>query len=180
MCDIVAATLSVASTLYSGLAAQNAAKQQAQIARAQSEAQAKAYEQNADMARQEAEATADAGRSAERKLRQDIASVQGSQNAAFGANGLSLASGSPLDVSIDTAVRGEEDVDMLRKNYQRKKFGLMNEASMYGWQANETRKAGQAVASAYSNQGDAALFGSLLGAAGTVASKWDVFKNGFK
>lgn len=180
MCDIVAATMSVASTLYSGLAAQSAARQQAQIAREQSEAQARVYEQNADMARQEAEATADAGRSAERKLRQDIASVRGSQSAAFGANGLSLASGSPLDVAVDTAVQGEEDVDMLRKNYQRKKFGLMNEASMYEWQAGETRKAGQAVASAYSSQGNAALFGSLLGSAGTVASKWDIFKKRIK
>lgn len=174
MCDPVsAAVISAVSTVYSGLASMNAANNQAQIAKAQAENQARVYEQNANLARDEAEATAKAGATEEQKLRDKVRQVRGSQNAVYGASGLSLASGTPAEVGMDTEIAGEQDANLLRKNYQRKKFALINDASNSDWQAGESRKAGEAISAAYSNQGKAAMFGSLLGAAGTVASKWD-------
>ena len=173
MCDLVSVVLGVASSLYSGMAAQSAAIKQAEIQRAQAENQARVLEQNAAQARSEAEAVLAAGNSEEKKLRENVRRVRGAQDAAFGASGLSLDSGTPVSVAVDTEVQGEEDAGLLRKNYARKAFGLRNEASTYDWQAKESRNLGTFSANAARNAGNSAMVGSLLGAAGTVASKWD-------
>ena len=173
MCDLVSVVLGVASSLYSGMAAQSAAKKQAEIQRAQAENQARVLEQNAAQARSEAEAVIAAGNSEEKKLRENVRRVRGAQDAAFGASGLSLNSGTPVSVAVDTEVQGEEDAGLLRKNYARKAFGLRNEASAYDWQASESRNLGNYSANAIRNAGNSSMAASLLGAAGTVASKWD-------
>mgnify|MGYP003593499889 CR=1 FL=1 len=177
MCDLVSVVLGVASSLYSGMAAQSAAKKQAEIQRAQAENQARVLEQNAAQARSEAEAVIAAGNSEEKKLRENVRRVRGAQDAAFGASGLSLNSGTPVSVAVDTEVQGEEDAGLLRKNYARKAFGLRNEASAYDWQASESRNLGNYSANAIRNAGNSSMVASLLGAAGTVASKWDSLRS---
>ena len=168
-----ATILSAVSTIGGGIMQYNASRAQAAAARAQAEAQARRSEQNAQLARNEAQATSEAGAREEEKLRDKIRRVQGAQAAAYGASGLSLASGSAGTVMADTAVEGEEDVTTLRENYQRKKFSIMNQATNYDHDAALSRMTGSAQASAYRAQGSAALGGSLLSAAGLVSEKWD-------
>ena len=157
-----ATILSAVSTIGGGIMQYNALRAQAAAAQAQAEAQAQRSEQNAQLARNEAQATSEAGAREEEKLRDKIRRVQGAQAAAYGASGLSLASGSAGTVMADTAVEGEEDVTTLRENYQRKKFSIMNQATNYDHDAALSRA-----------QGSAALGGSLLRAAGLVSKKWD-------
>ena len=61
----------------------------------------------------------------------------------------------------------------MRENYQRRRFGYINQAAGYEHQAAGARAGGEAYASAAENAGRAGLAGSLLTAAGTVSSKWD-------
>ena len=61
----------------------------------------------------------------------------------------------------------------MRENYQRRRFGYINQAAGYEHQAAGARAGGEAYASAVENAGRAGLAGSLLTAAGTVSSKWD-------
>lgn len=168
-----ATILSAVSVIGGGIMQYNALRAQAAAAQAQAEAQAQRSEQNAQLARNEAQATSEAGAREEEKLRDKIRRVQGAQAAAYGASGLSLASGSAGTVMADTAVEGEEDVTTLRENYQRKKFSIMNQATNYDHDAALSRMTGNAQASAYRAQGSAALGGSLLSAAGLVSKKWD-------
>lgn len=174
MCNpIIAAGLSVAGTVMGGISSYNAANQQAEIARAEAENAAKAAENNAALARAEAEATSRAGAEEESRLRQNVRRVMGAQRTVAGASGVEVDSGSSLDTVLDTAVQGERDADTLRENYQRKRVGLQNEASMLEWNARESRAMGDAQAGALRSAGRNSLFSSLISSAGTVASKWD-------
>lgn len=173
MCSAIGAIVSVAGSILQGISANNAAKAQANIARQQAEYQAQVLEQNAAQARNDSESVARQGRVEEGKLRDKHRQIQGSQSAAYGASGLSLASGTPTDVSVSTAAAAEQDIDLLRQNYQQQKFRYINEAVSLQNQANMSRTAGENTASALRSQGKAALVGSLLTSAGTVASKWD-------
>ena len=82
-------------------------------------------------------------------------------------------SGSASDVNAAVEVQAEQDRNLLRENYQRRRFGYINQAAGYEHQAAGARRGGEAYASAAENAGRAGLAGSLLTAAGTVSSKWD-------
>ena len=174
MCNPIAAiALSLAGTVIQGISAQNAARQQADIAKAEAENAARVAEHNAELARNEAKATEDAAAKEEARLRENIRRVTGAQTAIYGASGVQTDTGSPLDTVLDTQIKGEQDADALRQNYYRKSFALKNEASMLDYNASESRKMGQAKASAYTSAGNNALFSSLISSASTVASQWD-------
>ena len=174
MCDAVtAAVISVAGTMYSGVSQMQAAREQANAARMQSEYQAQALEFNAGQARNEAEAVSKQGAAEQDALARKQRAVAAAGRAAAGASGLLLDSGSAADVETSTELEAAQDRDVLRGNYQRQRFGLVNQAVGYEHQAEGTRKGGEAYASAVESAGRAALTGSLLTSAGTVASKWD-------
>lgn len=173
MCGVAGAAISAVGAVMQGVSSYNAAKTQAGIVRQQAEYQAQVYEQNAAQARNDAEATAKQGRYEEGQLRDKRRQIMGAQNAAAGASGLSLASGSMNDVAASTVIQSESDLDMLRRNYQQQKFKYINEGVQLQGQANMARTAGDNQAAALKSQGKSALLGSLLTSAGTVASKWD-------
>lgn len=174
MCNpVVAAVASVAGTLYSGVSQMQAAREQAAAARMQSEYQARALEFNAERARGEAEAVSKQGASEQEALARKQRAVAASGRAAAGASGLLVDSGTAAAVEEATELEAERDRDVLRQNYQRQRFGLVNQAVGLEHQAEGARRGGEAYASAAENAGRAALTGSLLTAAGAVASKWD-------
>lgn len=178
MCDVVGAVISAAGTIMQGMSAYKSAKAQANIARQQSEYQAQVLEQNAAQARTDAESVSKQGQYEEGKLRDRRRQIMGAQNAAAGASGLSLASGSMTDVAADTVIQTEQDLDMMRKSYQQQKFKYINEGVSLKGQADMTRAAGENTVSALKSQGKSALIGSLLTTAGTVAGKWDTIFGG--
>ncbi len=164
--------LSAAAAIGGGIMQYNAARNHADAAEATANAQARIQEQNSQRARDEAEATTKAGAQEEDKLRDRLRAIQGAQAAGYGASNLSLASGSPLAVSADTAVQGDEDIATYDQNTARRKFALVNQAQDYELNARLTRQSGQNQASALRSSGNAALAGSVFSAAGTVANKW--------
>ena len=175
---VLGTVLAVTAQVVSGIAAYNASKSQAEATRAAADQQSKVLENNAALARAEAEATGQQGFNEENRLRENARRLAASQRAAFGADNVSLASGSALDVGVDTAVQSDLDAGLLRQNYQRKRVGLENEAAQYGWQARESKRLGDFKASALESAGRQQLFGSLLSSAGTVASKWSSLSAG--
>lgn len=213
----VATAVSVLGTLYSGYSQYQAAQTEAANTRANAEAQAIAakqnaeaqaaatrrnaetqavlYQQNADLARDQAEANRLDEATQEDKLRDKLRRTRGAQTAAYGASGISTNTGSPLVVDEDTAVQGEEDIDVLRSNYARKSNSLRDQATIYegrgstalntgeidatnilnqGYaQAQNYLNQGYAQANAISSSGNYALGGSLISGAGIVANKWN-------
>lgn len=170
--SLIGLALSAAAPIVSGVMQRNAAKTAAAQARETAAAQARIAEQNRGLALGEAEATSKAGAEEEQKLRDRVRAMLASQNAQYGASGLSLASGSPFHVGLSTLEEGEADVGVLRENYARKKFSLVNQAQQYGTQGRYALIEGDAKARAYEAQGRGALTGGLLQSAGFVASKW--------
>lgn len=170
--SLIGLVLSAAAPIVSGVMQRNAAKTAAAQAQEQAAAQARIAEQNRALALDEAEATSKAGAKEEQKVRDRVRATLGAQNAQYGAAGLSLASGSPLDVGLSTLEEGEVDAGAVRENYARKKFSLVNQAQQYGAQGRYALMEGDTKARAYEAQGKAALTGGLLQSAGFVASKW--------
>lgn len=178
--------LSAASAIGQGVVsyrnsrAQAAAlEQQARIAREEYEAQALLQERNASRATDEAEAVTKAGAYEEQKMRDRVRAIRGQQAANYGASGLSLASGTPVQVMADTEVQGAQDVAQYGLNTARKKFALVNQAQDYRTNARLQRQAGANKYNALMGEADAArsagrnaLAGSLFSVAGAVASNW--------
>lgn len=174
MCDPVTATvLSVGGSLFSGITGMQAAREQANAARMQAEYQAQALEFNAAQARSEAEAVSRQGASEVSDLQRRQRAVAASGRAASGASGLLVDSGSSSDVNAAVGVQAEADRNLLRENYQRRRFGYVNQAVGLEHQAAGARRGGEAYASSVENAGRAGLAGSLLSAAGTVAGRWN-------
>ncbi len=101
-----------------------------------------------------AEATANINRNAELAAAQDarergskeeiahyrqVAALKGRQTAAYAAQGLDVAFGSPADVITDTAVLGNEDAQTLRDNTLREMEGHRINAANYQAQADSAK-----------------------------------------
>ena len=96
--------------------------QQGQAQQRQSEFQEKVSQRNAQIAEQNAQMAEEEGRQAKRigyenavRKRQEAAQIIGSQRAAFGASGAQVDQGAALDLSLDTAEKGELDAFQLQQ-----------------------------------------------------------------
>lgn len=175
---VVAATvLSVVGTVASGIAQSNAAKRQAEIQRQEAEYAAKQHEFNAQRARTEADDIAQRAADEERTLREKARQVKGAQRAAAGASGVDAGSGSALNLLQETEIIEDQDAANIRYNSKKSQGGRIAEAQQSEWDAAATRTAGVNRAQAATNAGKAALWGSLLKGASTVADKWDYLTN---
>lgn len=157
MCDV--ATAAVAVTAASQLA-QGYSKKQAY------EAQAEVARYNAVQAQNEATRTRNLGVQKENQLRQKTAALLSTQKARFGASGVRLDSGSPLQVMEDTQSMGEVDAQRVRQTYLDQAQASDDQASLLRAQASD-----------YESAGSRAIFGSVLGAAASagtaaVSSGW--------
>lgn len=97
----------------------------------------------------------------------------GAQRAALAAAGVDVNSGSPLDLQSETARLGEHDELVALNNAQREALGFTTQANNFGGEVGlHSASASNALAS-----GKTAATATLIGTAGSVASKWYNFKN---
>lgn len=133
-----AIALAGASVALGGLSAVN----QYQNGRYQA-AQANA---NADAAEAQAQDSINRGNAAADQRRTQMRQQLGTQNAAMGANGTDLSTGSALDVFGDTAQYGELDALTTVNNAQREAYGYQVQATNFRNQASAARQQGNAGA----------------------------------
>ena len=162
MCDpvTIGTTLTVASTVAQGYAAQ----QQGQFERGVSRFNARQLENEATQTRNK-------GVEEENLQRQRTANFIAGQRAQLAAQGIDIGSGSALALQEDTATIGELDAKRIKTSF-------LDEASALDTQAEITRDQGDAAAAAGRN----AFTGSLLTAGGQVlgsgvADKWFTSKS---
>lgn len=176
MCDPATSTLtylSIASTVAGGflqMAGQQAAgAQQANSLRYQADVD----RNNAILADRQAADAIDRGKNDEMMHRIKIGQLKGTQLNAFAKNGVTLDSGSPLDVLSDTAQVGELEALTIRNNAEREASGYRQGAQNYRSSAqNNLIGAKNAKSSATTS-----VFTTALGTAGTVANRWYDYKN---
>jgi hypothetical protein len=130
---IAGLALNVAGSLFSGSAKSSAAKYNARVAA-----------QNAEIARQQGIAAVEA-------QQRQAARAIGSAMAAYGASGVSMDSGSPIDVLVDSARMAELDKLTTRYNYELKARGYEADSKLNLM------------------EGRAARTSSLFGALGSIA-----------
>lgn len=150
--------LSLAATVAGGVISGIGAQQQAQ-------AQANAANYNAAVARNAATFAQQQGEVNAQAQDRRTAAMIGRQRAVYAAGGLDVNSGSPLDIQSDTATIGRENSLTIRNNAARQ---------AYGYEANANLDT--ASAQNYQQAGDTAMFGSLIGAGGSVGSKWSAYQ----
>lgn len=121
---------------------------------------------NARVSQNQAQEVRNQGNEAENAHRQRVAELLSKQRAQLGASGVSLTSGSPLQLQQDTITLGEADALRIRNNYSSKVGALGVESTLLESQGKFAKSAGNSAA-----------FGSLLKGGsnimGTgVADKW--------
>lgn len=107
----------------------------------------------------QADARIESGKVEEQRHRYKIADFKGKQQAAFGASGVDVSSGSPVDILSDTAAVGELDALTIRNNAEADAFSL--------------RVAGQGEAlkgKLAKRQGFGNAVGSILTTSGSIAA----------
>lgn len=89
-----------------------------------------AYEYNAKVARQNAEIARQQGIAAMQAQQRDAARSIGSSMAAYGASGVQMDVGSPVDVLVDSARNAELDRLTVEYNYALKAVGYESDAKL--------------------------------------------------
>lgn len=105
------------------------------------------------------------GKADEASQRRKTAAFKGRQAAAFGASGGEINTGSSLEILADTAQIGELDALRIRSNAEREAFGFLSGAAISRFEGSVGRTSSFLSAA-----------GTVLGGAGKVSAKWQVFK----
>lgn len=159
---VAGAGVSAYSAHEAGVASQQQALYQAQVAR-----------NNQQIANQYATVELQKGAVLEQEKRQQTAQQESKIRAGVGASGLDVSTGSPLRLQSDTALLGEQDAQTIRNNSQR---------AAYGYQVQGLNYAGTAgledmAASNAARTGALGEWSSIIGGASTVSSRWAGFSN---
>lgn len=147
--------------------------QQGKAAAAQAEYQAAVGRNNAILATRAANDARLRGDEAARRKAVENKQLAGRQRAVLAANGVLVDQGSALDITSDTAEIGKLDELTIRSNAEREALGY----EAQGMNFNASAGLNQMRADNATSSGYGAAFGTVLGGAGTVASKWYQFKN---
>lgn len=154
--------IGAAGSLVQGMAAQQEANYQAQIAR-----------NNAIIAKQNAVYAQVAGSREEEAYRIKATNVRATQRASFATSGIDVNIGSPLRIQVGTKKIEELDALTIRNN-------AFREATSFKQQARDFR----AQAGLYEMQGRNAMISGAIGAAsgalsavGSVSGKWDSWRS---
>jgi len=138
--------------------------QQANAANATADAQSKIAANNATIAESEAHYAEEAADKNAQAQRRRTAQVIGSQRAAMGASGAVVDEGSFMDLTLDTAERGEMDA-----------LALLEEGDRAAWRARGQSANFSAQSDSYRNSKTsplASVTGSVLSGAGQIGSNW--------
>lgn len=107
----------------------------------QGQATAASADFNAKVARQNQQIVDSQGNSALETQQRGAARQIGAATAAYGASGVQLSEGSPMDVLEESARNSALDAATLKYNYRLKGLGLDNQARLYTAQAGFARSA---------------------------------------
>lgn len=133
MCEpttiIMGASL-VLSAIGVGVQAYGQKKEQ-EAANKAAEYNASMYERNAQIAQMQKTDALERGKVAEKQFRLKISKLQGEQRADFGASGVVVDTGSPLDIALDTAEQGELDALTIRHNAAMEAWGFQNQSDEF-------------------------------------------------
>lgn len=112
---------------------------------------------NAAMARQAAADAKERGAREEEKVRRRTSALIGRQRAIIGGSGLSLESGSALNVLADTEMLGELDAQTVQNNAAREAFGYEVQAQNFVFEGELAEFAGNwgAVSTLFQGAGQA-------------------------
>ena len=162
------ASLSIAASVVSaglqGISAFQSGKSQAAIAGYQ----AALSDRDAAVAKMQAQDALMRGEDEKTQLRERLSILEGEGRASFGASGVVLGEGSPLDWAMDLAEQGQDEEAVIDYNAQMEAWGFRNQA------AGHTASAGISRASA-ANAYTSGVLGagtSVLGGIGSVADKY--------
>ncbi len=134
--------------------------------------QQKVAERNAKIANQNADRRIQDSQVAEQRQDAKTAAALGAQTAAQGASGLSLESGSPLDIRDSTARIGRLDTLTTRNNAERDAYNYKVHAADFNAKADMAgMSASNSILSGFIN-----TTSSLVGGASSNAPKWDPYK----
>ncbi|MBA1159337.1 virion core protein, T7 gp14 family [Microvirga mediterraneensis] len=168
MCVAALPMIAMVSSLASAAVGAVGAIQQGNAAAASAKYNAAVNENNNVLAQRAAEDARKRGEQEAQEHNRRVSALRGKQTAAMAANGVDLTSGSPLNVTADTAQLGALDVLTIRNNTEREALGYeaqgMNfraEANLNRMQAKSARQAGMIGA-----------VGSVVSGFGQVADKW--------
>jgi hypothetical protein len=164
MCGIAEAGLALSALGTAGSVL--GAMQQGQAAQAQADYQAAVYEREANISEMKARDAEYRGRMERQDIALQAAKMVGAGRAGWGASGVQLGSGSPLDWEVDLDERARADDRMSHYNTEQEKWGYRNNAIGMREQAGLSRLSGANSATA----GRINAMGSLLSGAGSVAS----------
>ena len=155
--------LTVFSTAASALGAISQARAESRAA--QHNAQVAA--QNQKFAKERAKDAKLRGDLEEKQHRLEVAKILGEQRAGFGAGGVTVGSGSPLDVQGDTAALGELDALTIRRNADSERFEHDTAAYNFGSQS----RAATATARNARTAGWLRAGNTVLGGVGTLLER---------
>ena len=166
------AILSLIGTGVSAAVSMYGQYQQGKAAEAQYKYQAGVARNNQIIAEQNAQDAIQRGKVDVADHRRKVNQIKGSQRAGFGASGVVLDSGSPLDIVADTAMMGELDAQTISNNAEREARNYRIQGTNFGAEAGMLQSSAKSARSA-ANIG---MAGTLLGGATTFADKWYQFK----
>lgn len=142
----------------------------AKVDRAQLRYQSSIAKLNAGYAEQQAQMASRRGTRRQQASRLNTAAMRGRQVAGFAANGIDLASDTAGRILATTDLMGEVDALTIEQDTVDQVWNARRQATDFRNQSN------MASASANGISPNSALFGSLLGDAGSVASSWYSWK----
>ena len=153
----VGAAVSAYGAHEQGVAESNAAAYQAQVAR-----------NNQVVANENAQLALQTGQQQEAAKREQTAQMISTQRAMVAGSGIDPNSGSSKRIQGDTAGLGALDASVIANNAARTAYGYQTQGVDYAAQAGLLQSESSSAASA----GELSAFGSIVGGASSVSSKW--------
>lgn len=161
-----AAVLAIAGTVAGTAMSMQAQQKQAQQQKASAEYQAEIANKNQELAQEQAAAVKRQGYDDAQRQRLKAAGMIGTQRAIAGASGITVDTGSNLDLTMETAEKGEIDALAIQQqsldkahNLQIQGWNSGQQAAAYAWQAD-------------SNDPTAGMIGTALGGLAKAGSNF--------
>ncbi len=162
------AAIGMGASLLGGVVGAVGAEQKGAADQAMYGYQSQVASMNARIAQQNAAYAQQAGGSAAYQSGLKTAALVGTQKANQGASGIDVNTGSPAGIRQTTTQLGQLDQNLIRTNYAKKAYGFEVESATKTAEAGADIIAGEQAKKA----GDIGALSSILGAAGSVSSKW--------
>ena len=176
-----AAVLAIAGTVASTTMSMQAQQKQAAQQKASAEYQADIANKNQELAQEQAAAVKRQGYDDAQRQRLKAAGIIGTQRAIAGASGITVDTGSNLDLTMETAEKGELDALAIQQQALDKSHNLQiqgwnsgQQAAAYAWQADSIDPTAGMIGTALGGLAKAGSnFGSgLWGGTGSKSPLW--------